>query len=89
MSNWIKFTNNNIEAFGTTDGSEVNVYEGNIFDNPSKTDTKLNLKDVIIKNPCQPTKMIALWNNYQSLANEKGLSKPKTLFISIRRYLVL
>ena len=34
MSNWIKFTNNNIEAFGTTDGSKVNVYEGNIFDNP-------------------------------------------------------
>ena len=77
MSNWIKFTNDNLEAFGVTSGSEVNVYDGDIFDNPSKTDTKFNLKDVIIKNPCQPTKMIALWNNYQSLAHEKGLSKPK------------
>ena len=76
MSNWIKFTNNNIEGFGTIDGSEVNVFEGDIFNNPRKTDTKFNLDDIVIKNPCQPTKMIALWNNYQSLANEKGLTKP-------------
>ena len=77
MSNWIKFTNNNIEAFGITSGSEVNVYSGDMFNNPSKTNTKFDLKDVIINNPCKPTKMSALWNNYQSLANEKGLSKPK------------
>ena len=89
MSNWIKFTNNNIEGFGIIDGSEVNVFEGDIYNNPRKTDTKFNLDDIVIKNPCQPTKMIALWNNYQSLANEKGLTKPNNLFISTRRYLVL
>ena len=77
MSIWIKFTNNDQEAFGITYDSQVEVYDGNMFDNPSKTDTKFDLNDVIIKNPCQPTKMIALWNNYQSLANEKGLSKPE------------
>ena len=77
MSNWIKFTHNNQEAFGTISGSEVDVYDGDMFDNPSKTNEKFALKDVIVKNPCQPSKMIALWNNYQSLANEKGLSKPK------------
>ena len=77
MSNWIKFTHNNLEAFGIISGSEVNVYDGDMFDNPSKTDEKFDLKDVTIKNPCQPSKMIALWNNYQSLASEKGLSKPQ------------
>ena len=76
MSNWIKFRINNLDAFGRTTGSEVNVYEGDMFNNPSKTDIKFDLKDVIVKNPCQPTKMIALWNNYESLAKEKGLSKP-------------
>ena len=76
MSNWIKFTKNNQEAFGIATDTEVDVYEGNMFNNPSKTDITFDLKDVVIKNPCQPTKMIALWNNYQSLANEKGLSKP-------------
>ena len=76
MSNWIKFRINNLDAFGITTGSEVNVYQGDMFNNPSKTDIKFDLKDVIVKNPCQPTKMIALWNNYKSLAKEKGLSKP-------------
>ena len=69
MSNWIKFTNNNLEAFGITSGSEVHAYDGDMFNNPSATGTKFDLKDVIIKNPCKPTKLIALWNNYQSLAN--------------------
>ena len=77
MSNWIKFTHNNQEAFGIISGSEVDVYDGDMFDNPSKTNEKFALNDVIVKNPCQPSKMIALWNDYQSLANEKGLSKPK------------
>ena len=63
MSNWIKFTNNDQEAFGITYDSQVEVYDGNMFDNQSKTDTKFDLNDVIIKNPCQQTKMIALWNN--------------------------
>jgi 2-keto-4-pentenoate hydratase/2-oxohepta-3-ene-1,7-dioic acid hydratase in catechol pathway len=52
------------------------VYEGDMFNNPSKTDVRLKVEDVTIVNPCKPSKMIALWNNYQSLATEKGLSKP-------------
>lgn len=76
MSNWIRFTNNNKESFGTVDGNDITVYEGNLFDNPTETDLKLKIEDVTLTNPCQPSKMIALWNNYQSLATEKGLSKP-------------
>ena len=56
MSNWIKFRNNNLDAFGVTTGSEVNVYEGYMFNNPSKTDIKLNLKDVTVKNPLSTNK---------------------------------
>ena len=76
MSNWIRFTNNNKESFGTLDGNDITVYEGNLFDNPTETDLKLMIEDVTLTNPCKPSKMIALWNNYQSLATEKGLSKP-------------
>ena len=49
MSNWIKFTNNYLDAFGITTDSEVTVYEGDMFNNPTKTDIKLDLKDVIVK----------------------------------------
>ena len=76
MANWIKFEHNNSQSFGIVNDNQITVYEGDMFDNPTETDSKVNLSDVIVKNPCQPSKMIALWNNYQSLASEKGLSKP-------------
>ena len=77
MSNWIKFTHNKSESFGILSGNEVMIYEGDMFDSPHQTERKLDIRDVVLINPCSPTKMIALWNNYQSLADDKGLSKPK------------
>ena len=76
MANWIKFEHNNSQSFGIVNDNQITVYEGDMFNNPTETDSKINLSDVVLKNPCQPSKMIALWNNYQSLASEKGLSKP-------------
>ena len=76
MTNWIRFTNNKISSFGLIENNIVTVYEGDMFNNPSKTYVRLKVEDVTIVNPCKPSKMIALWNNYQSLATEKGLSKP-------------
>ena len=76
MSNWVTYTINNKEYFGILSDDKITAYEGNMFDKPSKTDIVHLVDQVQIKNPCKPSKMIALWNNYQSLANEKGLSKP-------------
>lgn len=76
MSNWIRFTNNKINSFGVLEDNIITVYEGDMFNNPLKTDITLKIDDVTLINPCKPSKMIALWNNYQSLATEKGLSKP-------------
>ena len=76
MSNWIRFTKNNKEFFGTLNRNDITVYNGDLFDNPTETDLKFKIEDVSLVNPCKPSKMIALWNNYQSLAKEKGLSKP-------------
>ena len=76
MSNWIRFTHNKINSFGLLEDNIVTAYEGDMFNNPLKTDVTLKVEDVTVVNPCKPSKMIALWNNYQSLATEKGLSKP-------------
>jgi 2-keto-4-pentenoate hydratase/2-oxohepta-3-ene-1,7-dioic acid hydratase in catechol pathway len=76
MSNWIRFTHNKINSFGLLEDNIVTVYEGDMFNNPLKTDVTLKVEDVTVVNPCKPSKIIALWNNYQSLATEKGLSKP-------------
>ncbi len=77
MSNWIRFIKDNTESFGTLSKDKITVYKGDMFNNPSVTDQVIDHEEVKIINPCKPTKMIALWNNYESLAKEKGLSKPK------------
>ena len=76
MSNWVTFLLENKEHIGTISDGKITVYEGNMFADPIKTDTTHSADQVQIINPCKPSKMIALWNNYQSLATEKGLSKP-------------
>jgi 2-keto-4-pentenoate hydratase/2-oxohepta-3-ene-1,7-dioic acid hydratase in catechol pathway len=76
MSKWVAFLLENKEHIGTLSQGKITVYEGNMFVNPTKTDMIHSADQVQIINPCKPSKMIALWNNYQSLATEKGLSKP-------------
>jgi 2-keto-4-pentenoate hydratase/2-oxohepta-3-ene-1,7-dioic acid hydratase in catechol pathway len=76
MSNWVTFLLENKEYIGTLSEGKITVYEGTMFVDPIKTDIIYSADKVQIINPCKPSKMIALWNNYQSLAAEKGLSKP-------------
>tara|TARA_Y100000768_G_scaffold340830_1_gene284942 strand:- start:657 stop:1430 length:774 start_codon:yes stop_codon:yes gene_type:complete len=79
MSRWIRFKFEEKIYFGqeVDDTSSITVYVGDMFSNPKKTDQVFNYDEVEILNPCCPSKFIALWNNYQTLAAEKGLNKPK------------
>ena len=76
MANWVRFIHEKTCHFGNQNGDVIELYTGDMFANPSKTSTIINVSEVYFLNPCVPSKMIALWNNYKTLAKEKGLSKP-------------
>ena len=76
MAHWIKFKHKDVIHIGILNDQEIECYEGDMFSNPSNTGKRINLDEVELINPCDPSKMIALWNNYKTLADEKGLSKP-------------
>ena len=76
MAHWIKFKHKDAIHMGILNDKEIECYEGDMFNNPSDTGKRINLDEVELINPCNPSKMIALWNNYKTLADEKGLSKP-------------
>ena len=76
MANWITFTYKNEKNFGVLDSDTVEVYSGDMFNQPATTGKKISTNDIELLNPCSPSKIIALWNNYKTLAAEKGLSKP-------------
>jgi len=76
MAHWIRFNYKNNECIGIQKDKKIEIYNGDIFNNPSKTEIVVNINETIPLNPCNPSKIIALWNNYKTLADEKGLSKP-------------
>ena len=76
MAHWIRFNYKNNECIGIQKGKKIEIYNGDIFNNPSKTAIVVDINETTPLNPCNPSKIIALWNNYKTLAGEKGLSKP-------------
>lgn len=51
-------------GFGVLDGdSMVRVMKGDMFDRPEPTGITLALRDVQLRTPTDPAKLIALWNN--------------------------
>ena len=76
MAHWIRFDYKNNECIGIQKGKKIEIYNGDIFNNPSKTEIVVDINETTPLNPCNPSKIIALWNNYKTLAGEKGLSKP-------------
>ena len=77
MAHWIRFEYNNKIHFGTMEDNNIEIYDGTQFGEVSKNGNSVNINNVNLLNPCEPSKIIALWNNYKTLADEKGLSKPK------------
>ena len=76
MTQWIRFEQNGATQFGTLEGDTITVHEGNMFDSPRATGQTLALKDVTLRTPTEPTKIVALWNNFHALAQKLKLSAP-------------
>ena len=80
MEKWARFAISGDIKFGkiSNNGEDIIIYEGDLFNNPLKTNDSVSIDSVSLLSPCSPSKMIALWNNYKALADEKSLSYPKT-----------
>lgn len=74
MAHWLRFEHQGKTGFGTLEGDKIKVHSGDMFNSPSATGETLALAGVKVLMPSQPTKMIALWNNFKALAAK--LDKP-------------
>ena len=73
---WVRFKNGDAVGFGVLKGDQIHVCEGNIFVNPSLTGRLLPIEHVKLLMPVQPTKVIALWNNFKALGDKLQLDVP-------------
>lgn len=72
MARWTRFHYAGKAGFGTLQDDIVTVYEGDMFSGPRATSLRVALKEVKLLTPTEPSKMVALWNNYHALAARLG-----------------
>lgn len=68
MAHWVRYSHAGATGFGTLDGTTITVHTGNMFNGAQPTGERLALSDVALLAPTEPTKVIALWNNFHALA---------------------
>lgn len=73
---WLRYRLGDREGFGTIDGDEIRVHEGSMFEDPRETGLRLRLSEITWLTPCLPSKMLALWNNFNALAEKNGWMRP-------------
>lgn len=73
---WIRFERDGTRGFGTLADATIACYDGDMFDAPRATGESLQLADVTLLTPTEPSKMIALWNNFAELGTKLGLAVP-------------
>ena len=60
---FMRFEHKGKAGFGILKGDEVQVCEGDMFGKAVRTKKMLPLSALTVLTPCEPTKMVALWNN--------------------------
>ena len=76
MTQWIRFERNGRVEFGTLQAGTIAVHSGDPFAGAEPTGATAQLSDVRVLTPCQPSKMICLWNNFHQLAAKNDFAVP-------------
>ncbi len=73
---WVRFKEGDATRFGVLEGHQLRICEGDMFTDAVCTDRLVRVDDVKLLMPVQPTKVIALWNNFKALGNKLQLAVP-------------
>ena len=73
---WIRFFHDGTTGFGTLGGDDIQVHEGGLFAGARPIGRRLSLHDVKLLRPCEPGKVIALYNNFRPWLEKLNVSAP-------------
>lgn len=76
IQHWLRFKYQDTVRFGTLEGKRIQVWEGAMFAEPKPSGQYVNLDDVKVLMPTQPSKILALWNNFGALGAKLNLTRP-------------
>jgi 2-keto-4-pentenoate hydratase/2-oxohepta-3-ene-1,7-dioic acid hydratase in catechol pathway len=76
-NHWVRFREQQGIRFGILQGDQVRVCEGDMFIRAIPTGRLVPLAAIDLLTPVEPTKVIALWNNFHALGEKLGLPVPR------------
>jgi 2-keto-4-pentenoate hydratase/2-oxohepta-3-ene-1,7-dioic acid hydratase in catechol pathway len=77
VTQWVRFrTHDGRVGFGALNGNAVIEHAGDMSDSPQTVGRALPRDTITLLAPCQPSKIVALWNNFHALATKLGKAAP-------------
>ncbi|WP_372526077.1 fumarylacetoacetate hydrolase family protein [Piscinibacter sp.] len=73
---WVRFRHADTVGFGTLDDNRVHERRGDMFGLSEPTGAVFALSGVKLLTPTEPSKVIALWNNFRALGEKLNLPVP-------------
>ena len=82
---WVRFQHGNQKGFGQLDDQgHIACHSGDMYGDSRPNGDTLQLQDVTLLSPCQPSKIVAMWNNFHQLAEAQNLEAPEFPFYFIK-----
>lgn len=76
MTRWLRCEFQRRTLFGELVGDRVRVHAGDLFGDKAPTGEEMPLAQAKLLTPCQPGKLIGLWNNFHERAAAETLARP-------------
>jgi len=73
---WLRCRDSGADTWGWIEGDEAVLVNGSPFGEYHANGRRLALASLEWLPPCQPTKMLALWNNFAASATKNGWTRP-------------
>jgi len=74
---WVRFRHSGAVTVGRLENGTIQVCDGDLFDDPQPNGETLALDSAELLTPCDPGKMICLWNNFHALAAKLEVAEPE------------
>ena len=81
---WVRYQHSEQQGFGTLENETIHCHSGNLYEDPQATGKTISINDVTVLSPCQPSKIVAMWNNFHQLAAAQDLTPPEFPFYFIK-----
>jgi 2-keto-4-pentenoate hydratase/2-oxohepta-3-ene-1,7-dioic acid hydratase in catechol pathway len=76
VSHWVRFSTAGREGFGILEDGQIHEYSGDMFAAAQPNGRTHAAGSYTPLSPCQPGKIVALWNNFHALASKLGKPIP-------------